>query len=194
VLTIDDLTRRHTVYRVKALEPRHLVVFALKLDGGKLTAPDPKTVKEADGRYRAPFEVAAGDGQTFEITQERTDQRLVALSNLADADLAVYAKSGQVDAQSRAALEKLAELRAKQAEEERAVMDTAAEIQATEADQTRLKDLLGSVKDGTDLAKRYLRKLDADETELESLNAGKAQREKARDEAAKAVEAYVAGL
>ena len=194
VLTLDDLTRRHTVYRVKALEPRHLVVFALKLDGGKLTAPDPKTVKEADGRYRAPFEVAAGDGQTFEITQERTDQRLVALSNLADADLAVYAKSGQVDAQSRAALEKLAELRAKQAEEERAVMDTAAEIQATEADQTRLKDLLGSVKEETDLAKRYLHKLDADETELEQLNAAKAQREKARDEAAKAVEAYVAGL
>ena len=74
------------------------------------------------------------------------------------------------------------------------MLDTAAEIQATEADQTRLKDLLGSVKEETDLAKRYLHKLDADETELEQLNAAKAQREKARDEAAKAVEAYVAGL
>jgi hypothetical protein len=85
-------------------------------------------------------------------------------------------------------------LRAKQAEAERAVMDVAAKIQATEADQTRLKDLLGSVKDGTDLAKRYLRKLDTDETELEQLNAARSQREKARDEAARAVEAYVAGL
>ena len=194
VLTIDDLTRRHTVYRVKAAEPRHLVVFALKLDGGRLTAPDPKDVKEADGRYRAPFELAAGDGQTFEIAQERTDQRLVALANLDDADLAIYAKSGQVDAQSRAALEKLAELRARQAEADRAVTETAAEIGGVEGDQTRLKDLLGSVKDGTDLAKRYLRKLDADETELESLNAARAQREKARDEAARAVEAFVAGL
>jgi len=194
VLTIDDLTRRHTVYRVKAAEPRHLVVFAAKLEGGKLTAPDPKTVKEAEGRYRAPFDVAAGDGQSFDINQERTDQRLVELASLDDSSLAVYAKSGHVDAQSRAALEKLADLRAKQADAERAVEEAAAKIEAVTADQTRLKNLLGAVAAGSDLSKRYLHKLDADETELEQLTAAKAQRETARDEASRAVEAFVAGL
>jgi hypothetical protein len=194
VLTVDDVTRRRTVYRVKAAEPRRLVVFAPKLEGGTLTAPVIRDAKQAEGRYRLPFDVAAGDGQSFDVVQERTDQRLVALASLDDAGLAVYAKSGKIDAASRATLEKLAELRAKQTDAERAVADAQAKIEAATADQTRLKDLLAAVASGSDLSKRYLRKLDADETELESLNAGKAQREKARDEAARAVEAFVAGL
>ena len=194
VLTVEDITRRNTVYRVKAVEPRHLVVFAPKLEGAKLTEPDPKTVKEAEGRYRAPFEVAAGDGQRFEVAQQRDDQRLIELASLDDADLAVYVKSGKIDAESRATLEKLAGLRAKQAEADQAVGDLDKKIEAVTADQTRLKTLLGAVSGGSDLSKRYLRKLDADETELEQLNGAKAQREKARDDAARAVEAFVAGL
>lgn len=193
LLTLDEVTRRHAAYKVKAAEPRRLVVFAPKLERGKLTEPDPTGVKEAEGRYRVGFDVAAGE-QTFDVRQERTDTRAVALTALDELNLGLYAKAGEVDAESRATLAKLADLRAKQNAAARAVDETEGKIEAVETDQKRLKDLLGAVAAGTDLSKRYLRKLDADETELEQLSADKTKREKARDEAARAVEGFVAGL
>jgi len=54
--------------------------------------------------------------------------------------------------------------------------------------------LLAAVAAGTDLQKRYLKKLDADETDLDAARAKVAAREKARDAARKAVEDFVAGL
>ncbi|HXT06466.1 MAG TPA: DUF4139 domain-containing protein, partial [Roseiarcus sp.] len=119
VLTLDDLTRRRVVYRVKATAPRKLIVVAPKLEGGKLTEPAAAGVTEADGRYRVPFDVKVGE-QSFAVTQERTDTRLIALAGLDDAALAVYAKSGAIDAATREALQKLGGLRAAEADAERA--------------------------------------------------------------------------
>jgi len=194
VLTVEKLYRTHVVYHVKASEPRHLVVYVPKLGGGKLTEPDSKNVVEAEGRYSVPFEVKAGDKQDFGVTQERTDTQFVGLAELDDANLAVYVKSGEIDAATRATLSKLAALRAAQAQAESAFTDTQTKIEAVEADQTRLKDLVGAVAAGSDLAKRYLKKLDADETELEGLKAAQATREKASADAKAAVEGFVAGL
>ena len=194
VLTIDNLVRRRTLYHVKADEPRRLIVYVAKLAGGRLTEPAATGLAEAEGRYRVPFDVKVGDGQTFAVTQESTQTRAVALANLDDVNLGVYAKSGAIDAQTRAALAKLAGLRATQAEAERAIAQAQVEIDAVVADQTRLKDLLGAAVAGSDLQKRYLKKLDADETDLETLRADHVHRDQALDDARKAVEAFVAGL
>ncbi len=194
VLTIDDLVRRRAVFHVKTDEPRRLIVTVAKLERGKLIEPKASDVTESEGRYRATFDVKAGDGQEFAVTQERTQTRLVALSSLDDASLAVYVKSGEVDAQTRAALTRLGVFRGVQADAERAIEATQAEIDAVVADQTRLKELLGAVVASSDLQKRYLKKLDADETELERLRSEHAAREKARDDAAKAVGDFLAGL
>ena len=190
VLTIDDLTRRRTILHVKAAAPRQLVALVQKLDGGKLTEPASGKASEAEGRYRVPFDIKAGE-QTFAVTQERTQTRLVALADLDDAGLSVYARSGAVDEETRATLQKLAALRGAEAEAERSLSDVQNKIDAVVADQTRLKDLLGAVAGGSDLSKRYLRALDADETELQSLRASQVQRQRAREEARKAVEAFV---
>ncbi len=193
LLTIDDLTRRRTVLHVKAAAPRRLVVFVPKLEGGKLTEPA-GPAPEADGRYRVPFDVKAGDGRTFVVTQERTQTRLVALADVDDAGLGVYVRSGDVDAETRATLQKLAALRGAEADAERAVSEVQGQIDAVVADQGRIKDLFGAVPGGADLSKRYLRKLDADETDLEKLRTDLAVREQARDQAKQAIEAFLSGL
>jgi hypothetical protein len=193
VLTVEDLWRRRTVYRVQASEPRRLVVAVPKMDGAKLTEPGGADVAEAEGRYRVPFDVKSGE-QSFAVAQERTDTRAIALAGLDDADLGVYAHAGEIDAQTRASLARLGDLRAAQAEAERALTDTRSRIEAVVADQNRLKGLLGAVASGSDLSKRYLAKLDADETELERRRADLDARQKARDDAKKAVAAFVAGL
>jgi hypothetical protein len=193
VLTLDDLTRRRAVYHVKATQPRKLVVFAPKLEGGRLTEPASAGVTVAEGRYRVPFDAKAGE-QSFAVTEERTDTRLVALARLGDADLAVYAQSGAIDAATRDSLQKLAHLRAAEAQAERAIGEAQTRIGAITADQMRLKELLGAVSAGSDLAKRYLAKLDADETALDAERGARDERQKARDAARQAVESFVAGL
>ncbi len=128
------------------------------------------------------------------MTQEATRTRAVALAGLSDANIAVYAKSGEIDAETRATLAKLGQLRAAEADAQRAIAEAQAQIDAVIGDQTRLKDLLGAVVAGSDLQKRYLKKLDADETDLEALRAERAALDKALEEARKAVAEFVAGL
>ena len=97
VLTLEDLWRRSAAYHVKASEPRRLVVYVAKIERTRLTEPGAAGVKEADGRYRIPFDVKPGE-QIFAVKQERTETRVVALAGLDNANLAIYAKSGEIDA------------------------------------------------------------------------------------------------
>ena len=192
VLTREDLTRRREVFQVRADEPRKLVAIAPQMQGGHLTAPVHADLSE--GKYRAAFDVKPGDAQTFVIEQERTDSQAIELESLDAAALRDYAANGEIDAATRGALARLAELRAAQADAERALTGSQSKIDEVTGDQTRLKELLGAVGAGSDLAKRYLGELDVDETTLATLRAGRATREQARDDARGAVEAYVAAL
>ena len=193
-LTIESLDRRKTSYRVKASEPRHLVVVAPKLEGWKLVEPANSAIAESEGRYRIPFDVRAGDAQTFVVTQEKTETRLVALANVDDGTLGFYVKAQEIDAATRDQLAKLVDLRAKLSLAARALAETTAQIDDIVKDQNRLKTLLPAVGAGSDLQKRYLNKLDQEETQLDAMKATRAAREKARDDARRAVEDYVAGL
>ena len=192
LLTLDDVTRRRAAYKLKTDAPRRLIVLTDKLAGGHVVEPQGVALAEADGRLRMGFDVPAGDGQTLVIVQEMTQTRAVALADLDGAALATYARSGGLDADTRARLEKLGALRARQAEAERGLAEIGGRIDRVIADQTRLKNLLVAVGSGSDLQKRYVGGLDADETELARLRAEQAAREKARAAAGQAVEDFVA--
>jgi hypothetical protein len=192
LLTLDDVTRRRAAYRIKTDAPRRLLVLTDKLAGGHVVEPPGLAVAEADGRLRLGFDVPAGDGQNLAIVQEMTQTRAVALAGIDGAALATYARSGGLDAETRARLEKLGALRARQAEAERAFAQIGARIEQVIADQSRIRNLLGAVGAGSDLQKRYVGVLDADESELARLRAEQAAREQARDAARQAVEDFVA--
>ena len=194
MLNVETLDRHKVTYRVKASEPRRLVVAAPKLAGWKLTEPGNAAVTESEGRYRVPFDVNAGDGETFVVTQERTETRIFALASIDDANLGFYLKAREIDAATQAQLATLGDLRGKHAAAEHALSEVSGQIDEVVADQTRLKNLLPVVAAGSDLQKRYLAKLDQDETALDQLKATRATRQKARDEAKKAVEDFIAGL
>ena len=193
LLTLDDVTRRRAAYRVKTDAPRRLIVLTDKLSGGHIVEPKGVPVGEADGRLRIGFDVPAGDGQTLAVVQEMTQTRAVALAGLDDTALATYARSGGLDPETRARLEKLGALRARQAEAERALTQTMGRIEKVIADQMRLRNLVVAAGAGSDLQKRYVSGLDADESELARLRAEQATREQARDAAQAALEAFVAG-
>ena len=193
-MTIESLDRRKTTYRVKATEPRHLIIVAPELEGWKLVEPANGEIAEFEGRYRIPFDVKAGDAQTFVVTQEKTETRLVALASVDDGGLGFYVKAREIDAATRDQLAKLVDLRAKLSAAERAAAETTAGINEIVQDQNRLKTLLPAVGAGSDLQKRYLSKLDQEETQLDTLKATRAAREKARDDARRTVQDYIGGL
>ena len=193
-LTIESLDRRKTTYRVKATEPRRLIIVARMLEGWKLVEPANGEIAESEGRYRIPFDVKAGDAQTFVVTQEKTETRLVALASVDDGALGFYVKAREIDAATRDQLAKLVDLRAKLSAAEHAAAETTAGINEIVQDQNRLKTLLPAVAAGSDLQKRYLSKLDQEETQLDTLKATRAAREKARDDARRMVQDYIGGL
>ena len=174
MLNVETLNRHKATYRVKASEPRRLVIAAPKLEGWKLTEPDNAIVNQSEGRYRIAFDVKAGDGQTFVITQETTVTRVLALANIDDASLGFYLKAREIDPATQAQLATLGDLRGKQAAAEHALAEVSGQIDEVVADQTRLKNLLPVVAAGSDLQKRYLAKLDQDETALDQLKATRA--------------------
>ena len=192
MLTVETLNRNKTTYRVKANEPRHLLIVTPALDGWKLTEPAAAPA-QSQGRYRLPFEVKPGAPQDFAITQERTDARVVALASADDNALGFYMRARELDAATHDQLAKLADLRGKQSAAERALTEAGAQIDEVVKDQARLKDMLAAVSAGSDLQKRYLTKLDQDETQLEALKATRATRQKARDAAKQAVEDFLSG-
>ena len=192
VLTLDDVTRRRAAYRVRTDAPRRLIVLTDKLNGGHLIEPQGAASAESEGRLRIGFDLPAGDGQSVAVAQEATQTRLVALADLNDSALLAYTKSSGIDPDTRARLEKLAGLRATQAETDRALAQTSARIEDEIADQGRLRDLLTAAIAGSDLQKRYLGQLDADETELARLRTERGARERARDAARRSVEDFVA--
>ena len=128
------------------------------------------------------------------MTQEKTETQLVALADVDDGTLGFYVKAHEIDVATRDQLVKLVDLRAKLSLAERALTEPGAQIDDIVQDQNRLKTLLPAVAGGSDLQKRYLNKLDREETQLDALKATRAGREKARDEAKRAVEDYIAGL
>ncbi len=194
MLTVETLSRSETSYRVKALAPRRLVISMPELDGWKLVAPVGITPTVSEGRYRIPFDVKAGDGQTFVVAQVRTNAQVVALANIDDRSLGFYLAARDIDPATRERLVRLADLRSHEAAAEAAVRDVEKRIADVVADQARLKDLLPAVVSGSDLQKRYLAELDQDETELGSLRAARATKQQTRNDARKAVEDWAASL
>jgi hypothetical protein len=193
-LTIENLERRKTTYRVKATEPRHLIVVAPELEGWKLVEPSKGAIAKSEGSYRIPFDIKAGDAQSFVVTQEKRETRLVALASVDDGTLGFYVNARELDPTTRDQLAKLFDLRGKHAAAERALAETTKQIADIVQDQNRLKNLLPAVGAGSDLQKRYLNKLDQEETQLDAVNASRTLREKARDNAKRAVEDYIESL
>ena len=197
VLTLDDLTRRRTVFRVKATRAAPADrAMSRKLEGGKLTAAAGDRRDRGGGPLSRALRVKAGDGQKFAVEQERTQTREVALAKLDDAALDVYVEVRRHRRGNPRELQKLADAarRAGRPPSARSAKRRRRSRQIT-ADQTRLKELLGAVAGGSDLSKRYLRKLDADETRAGiSWTPPKAHARRRATRRARAVEAFLAGV
>jgi hypothetical protein len=158
-----------------------------------LATPE-KADETTPNEYRFTVKVPAGQTVKFPVAVERVVGEVVALTDMNLDVLLAYTRNTQLSDAVRAALEQLVEKR-------RAIVTTQERIARLEQDlkefqqeQTRIRENLRSVKEGTELHARYLQKLAAQETQIETLQAQLAQARDGLADQQKALRAFVDAL
>lgn len=165
VLRATKRNRRvsHAVLTAPAQEGRRVLVEVPKQAGSTLAPGLAKPVEETAVAWRFAVDLKPGETQTLSYALDRDEEEEIAMLEGVDELVAVSGLPG-LSAPARAALERIAGLRAAEAARtaERDRLNTQRE--AVEADEQRLRDNLGAVQPGDALRTRLVRQLDADET------------------------------
>jgi uncharacterized coiled-coil protein SlyX len=133
------------------------------------TKPDSKSARY----YR--FRVPLGPHQKVElpVTERRMLMDTYALTNFTRQDLELFIARNYIDAETRAVLEKIIDLRSRMAHTESRVEAIDSEVEEIGKDQERLRDnikALTATAEAKQLITRYVAKADTQETRLEELN------------------------
>ncbi len=170
VLQLQKKYRLETNYtfRNKSKTEKTVWVQQPRNENFDLAAPK-KADETTPNEYRFTVKVPAGQTVKFPVAVERIAAEAVALTDM-NLDLLIsYTRNTQLSDSVRNALEQLVEKR-------RAIVTTQERIARLEQDlkefqqeQSRLRDNLRSVKEGTELHTRYLQKLGEQETQIEAL-------------------------
>jgi hypothetical protein len=196
ILETTTLMRRTVTYTVKGAsnEDRQILIETPRIDWD-LMSHDPTTVDVAGDWLRLPMSVSAGQTSKMDVVWEQTTVSKSELLDLNPRSIEAALESDRpLPEHIRAAFVRMGELHA-------AVSDLKARIKTAEKERTqiaseqeRIRKNLASVPEGSDLQRRYLATLAAQEDRLIQIEQELAQLEAARSAAEKALEDYVASL
>ncbi|WP_437585256.1 DUF4139 domain-containing protein [Sorangium sp. So ce1000] len=195
MLEIVRTARRVTVYTIvgAAREPRVVLIEHPRIAGWELAEPR-EGVEVTSDRYRIRREVAAGETARVTVALEQPISQAVALTSLSSEQIEVYLSSREIPEALRAALARLAELRAAIAETRRALSALESELTALRAEQERVRDNLKVVPAASALHERYLRTLAEQEDRIAAVSAKLPGAREAVASAERALAEYVRGL
>jgi hypothetical protein len=171
-LILTRTERKKTIYTIAgaARERRTLIVEHPRIPGFELVASDDYQVIEVTQKsYRLKREIPADATVKLAVVLERPLQETINLASVSNDQLGVYAASADLPAKVREGLRRIIDRRADVAAKETALSQRTAERAKILEDQTRLRENLKVVPAGSDLAKRYLARLDAQEDRLSAL-------------------------
>ncbi len=119
--------------------------------------------------HRFKTKVPAGKTIPFIVTEERILKQEFQLSNLDDDAIRIFLSAPATSPAVKKALEKAMELRGKVATIQREIQQTERQLKVITDDQDRLRKNLKEMPPEADAYKRYLKKFDQQETEIENL-------------------------
>ncbi len=171
VLTLSLRDEQTTTYRIKApaSEDRTLVIEQPRMPDWELLTPKPSEVELTRGQYRIKQALAKGGVTTLDVTIQRPRQTVVQLASLNRESLLGYARNGDLPANAKQALERLATLQGEVDTLDRQIKEGLTERDQVARDQERLRENLKSVPSGSDMAKRYLATLKTQEDRLDKI-------------------------
>jgi hypothetical protein len=172
-LTLAYRDEQITSYRIKAPpnEDRAILIEQPRLADWELVSPRSAEVELTRGHYRIRQVLGRGGAAALDVVVQRPRQTVVQLAGLNQQAMLGYARTAGVPEGARQALERLAGMQAEVDRFDRQIKEIAAERETIAKDQVRLRDNLKSVPAGSDLAKRYLDSLKAQEDRLDGLRA-----------------------
>lgn len=129
--------------------------------------PEPYETTDAARRFRVDSKPGRTD---FIITAEQTQEEQVRLiDNISVDQFLVFASWGELPQKVRDALKQAAELQRSVQDAQRQLQQISEQIAAISTEQTRLRANMGTVDRTSDYYKRLLKKLDEQESQIESL-------------------------
>jgi hypothetical protein len=196
VLRVLRSQRQTTTYTIAApqQESRRLIIEQPRMSGWELVEPPADGVKVTDAAYRLPLELKAGETRTLTVALERQIGESLRILDLNDDQIGFFARAPELSSELRQAFQRLAELkRAVDAPADR-IAELERERAAIFQDQSRIRDNMGRVSSNTDLHRRYLEKLQAQESRLEDIAEAIKAAQQRQQAARAALTAYVDGL
>jgi hypothetical protein len=155
---------------------------------------DVKPAERTRDLYRFEVNVDPGQSTKLLIAQEMKKLDQLALSDLTDDGVRVLSQSSVVSPRLQAVLQDAFARRQKMADAQQAVSAEEKALDAITSDQSRIRANLSTVPPTSDAYKRYLKKLDDQETEIETRRAQIAKLRETALELKAAYDAFVAKL
>ncbi|MEE8187752.1 MAG: DUF4139 domain-containing protein [Kiloniellales bacterium] len=193
-ITLSD--EQTTLYRIKgpAREARRVLLEQPVQPGWKIIAPKPEQVELTEKHYRIRKDLEAGGEAKVEVTLQRSRLQTIQLINLSAAQIVAYAKNDELDPKLRKAIAKMGDLRHAIDLAKRRLNKLASSRKRIFEEQNRIRNNLSRIASNSDLYRRYIKKLNAQEDELERLHGTTAAAQEAMNKAQDALTGYIAGL
>jgi hypothetical protein len=168
ILQTTHKQRQTKVYTVKnrSEHARLVIIEHPYRSDWKLVTPE-KAAEQTRDVYR--FEIQAEPDKTIkhEVVEEHTRLNQVALSNSPDETVRFFLRATVTSPKVKAALEEALTRKAKWAETQQEIQTEEKALQVIEKDQTRMRANMERVPQTSEAYKRYLKKFDDQETEIE---------------------------
>jgi hypothetical protein len=182
-------------YIVKNRSPqdRTLIIEHPVRNDWKLVTPQ-KATEQSREVYRFEVKVPAGKSLTHEVVEEQSRVDQLALRSNDDRAVRIFLNSQVTSAKVKESLEKAAGLRGKLSETQAELGQLQTQLKAITDDQVRLRANFERLPPTSEAYKRYLKKFDTQETEIEKLQEDTKKLQSTEKNQMKEYEDYLASL
>jgi len=153
-----------------------------------------KPIEAARDFYRFQLKVSPGKTKTTTVTEERILNEQVAITNSNDEQIRLFINETASSPKVKEALQKSLDLRLQLNKTTREIAELQRQLNVITTDQGRLRANLKETPGGSPLAKRYLDKLNEQETQIEQYQAEVKRLQDVEHNQQKAFEDYLANL
>ena len=193
-LTVTQAQTTEYLLKAPAEEDRLVLIEVPRRAGWKLVSPDPEEVALTDSHYRIERPIAKAGEDSFEVTLERPVVETVRIATLSLERMLAYVRSNELSPELRGAFARMAELQGEVGRHERRLAELERKRKKIFEEQTRIRNNMARVPRESDIYRRYLDKLDAQETELERLAAASEETLALKAKASENLSRYIANL
>jgi hypothetical protein len=153
-----------------------------------------KPMEETPEVYRFQTPLKAGETKTYTVKEERDVAASVQLTNNADDQIRYFINLKEVSAALKEKLKSALSMKGEWDSARRELQQVQADLQRLNADQDRIRKNLRETPPEAEVYKTYLKKLNDQEKEIDSLTAKQKKLMAEEFEARKKVDAYLANL